>query len=117
MYIKNKNIDDFCTMITTCLWNGVPDVKVFHSYQEQYNDEDDIDNPEDKYVEFIYVLFTPLYTAIYNDTVKEEEFDKIDKKFNEFQDYNCEHKFQKYVFDELKLTDNVLYVGKEETNS
>lgn len=104
MIIENHNINDFCTMITTCVFNKTKDIRLFIS-TSQINQQ----------IKFTYVLFSPLYTAIYSDTVIEEEYNRIFSILEKCQDRDCNHDFRIQCFDNLSfnLEKCILTVGKE----
>ncbi len=111
MNIICKNINDFCTMITTCIANGIKDIRVFISEKESYPSVFFTSTPKD-HVTFTYALFTPLYTAIYSDNIHNSEYEKIYKVLTECQEEcNCDFRIQ--VFDDIKFKDNNLHVGRE----
>ena len=84
MLIQNHDINDFCTMITTCVFNKTKDIRLFIS-TSQINQQ----------IKFTYVLFSPLYTAIYSDTVIEEEYVIMILEYNVLIIF---HSIQKQVF-------------------
>lgn len=111
MNIICENINDFCTMITTCIANGIKDIRVFISEKESYPSVFFTSTPKD-YVTFTYALFTPLYTAIYSDNIHNSEYEKVYKVLTECQEEcNCDFRIQ--VFDDIKFKDNNLHVGRE----
>ena len=99
MNISCKSIDDFCNMISTCVVNGIKDVRIFISSDKSYPSVATI-NSEKCNIKFIYVLFTPLYTAIYNGNVKSNLYDEIYKQLIECQEQS-NVAFRIQVFDEL----------------
>lgn len=111
MNIICKNINDFCTMITTCIANGIKDIRVFISEKESYPSVAVQTTPKSN-ISFTYVLFTPLYTAIYSDNIKNFEYEKVYKTLLDCQEEcNCDFRIQ--VFDDIKLKDNNLHIEKE----
>lgn len=96
MYIKCNNINDFCTMITTCALNSIDDIRVFIEDSKHLT----------------YILFTPLYTAIYLDNVNEDKKEIIFKTLLECQE-NCNHSFRIQQFRYLDFKDNCLTVEGE----
>jgi len=90
-------------MITTCIFNGIKDIRVFIS-ESNINEK----------IKFTYVLFTPLYTAIYNGRKNTEECKPIFNTLSQCQE-QCNHKFRIQVFDKLFLDSetNRLVIGTE----
>ena len=112
MNIICNNINDFCTMITTCSCNNIKDIRIFISETESYPNGVITPSSLKNNTYFTYVLLTPLYTAIYSDNVKNTEYDNIYKILEECQE-NCNHDFRIQIFDKLNFKDNNLYIGKE----
>lgn len=106
-----NNIDDFYTMITTCCFNGIKDVRVFITEKESYPSVAVQTTPKN-HIRFTYALLTPLYTAIYSDNVKNTEYENIYNILEKCQ-AQCNHDFRIQVFDKLNFKDNNLYIGKE----
>lgn len=111
MNIICKDINDFCTMITTCSLNGIKDVRVFISEKENYPDVAFSTTPKNN-ITFTYALFTPLYTAIYSDNIVNIKYEDIYNVLIECQE-QCNHDFRIQVFDNLNFKDNNLYIGRE----
>ena len=112
MNIICDNINDFCTMITTCISNNVKDIRVFISSEESFPNIFFTNSNKDN-VRFTYALLTPLYTAIYSNNVKNTEYDNIYNTLDKCQE-NCNHDFYIQVFDKLEFqSDNNLHIGKE----
>ena len=111
MNIICKDINDFCTMITTCLSNGIKDVRVFISEKESYPNVF-VSSTSKDYISFTYALFTPLYTAIYSDNIKNFEYEKLYNVLTECQE-QCNHDIRIQIFDDIKFKDNNLYIGRE----
>lgn len=112
MNIICDNVNDFCTMITTSVFNDIKDIRVFISETASYPNIAFPNTPKDN-VKFTYVALTPLYTAIYSDNVNENEYDKIYKVLEQCQS-QCNHDFRIQVFDKLTFnSDNNLHIGKE----
>ena len=111
MYIQCSNINDFCTMITTCSLNGIADVRLFISEIPSFPNVA-TELSKKNYVKFTYALFTPLYTAIYNGNVLNTEYDKIYKTLESCQE-QCNHDFRIQIFDKLTFKDNALHIGTE----
>ena len=103
MYIKVNCIADFLTMIMTCTHNGVNQVRVFIA---------DSANESNYETNFTYVLFTPLYIAIYSGTVSDIEYDHIGKSLMSFQDSNAD-KFRIQVFEKIIVKNNCIDVTNE----
>lgn len=112
MTIINNNINDFCTMITTCALNKIHDNRVFIS--ENSYPEDGFGNVANNKTSFTYVLLTPLYTAIYKDKVNKDEYDKIYSILSDCQE-QCNGNFRIQVFDKISFNKdtNSLVVGCE----
>lgn len=111
MNIICNNINDFCTMITTCNLNGIKDIRIFISVDDSYPNVS-FPNSNKDHTRFTYALLTPLYTAIYSDNVKDVEYDNIYKELSECQE-NCNHDFRIQVFEKVDFINNNLYVEKE----
>lgn len=104
MYIKCEDIDVFCTMITTCSSNNIKDIRIFISEEDSYKKGlRDSSTPKD-HKKFTYVLFTPLYTAIYSDSVKDIDYENIYKTLENCQE-QCNHDFRIQIFDTLSFND------------
>lgn len=112
MNIICNNINDFCTMITTCVSNNIKDIRVFISEQESYPNGPITALSSKSNSSFTYVLFTPLYTAIYSGNIKTAEYDNIYNVLEKCQE-NCNHDFRIQIFDKLNFKDDNLYIGKE----
>ncbi len=59
MHIKCLNIDDFCTLITTCAMNGIKDIRVFINEHLSSDSLFEFDSSEKSNKLITYVLFTP----------------------------------------------------------
>ena len=92
MNIICNNINDFCTMITTCTLNGINDVRVFIS------ETSSIKNIKN----FTYAFFSPLYTAIYTGNVETSAYNEIYKNLENCQE-QCNHNFRIQIFDNLSF--------------
>lgn len=105
MYIRSNNINDFCLLIESCYRNEFQNIKIFISEHEVSKDV----------TEFIYVLFTPLYTAIYSDTISTYEYNKIYKTLETCQNSACEHNIYIQEFDNIEFDkdSHTLIVGKQ----
>lgn len=112
MNIICNNINDFCTMITTCICNNIKDIRVFISKKESYPNGVITPSSLKNNTSFTYALLTPLYTAIYSDNIKSNEYDNIYNALEKCQE-NCNHDFRIQIFDKLNFKDNNLYIGKE----
>lgn len=112
MNIICNNINDFCTMITTCTYNNIKDIRVFISEKESYPNGIITPSTLKNNTSFTYALLTPLYTAIYSDNIKTNEYDNIYHSLEKCQE-NCNHDFRIQIFDKLNFKDNTLYIGKE----
>lgn len=104
MTINVNNITDFITMITTCISNSINDIRVFISEKDSYPSVSTIGTPKN-HVKFTYVLFTPLYTAIYSDNIKSEKYDSIYKSLEICQE-QCKHDFRIQVFEDITYNSN-----------
>lgn len=102
MYIQCDNINDFCTMITTCSLNGINDVRLFISEEDSYKQGLITPASIKDHKSFTYVLFTPLYTAIYNGNIINTEYEKIYKTLENCQE-QCDHNFRIQIFDKLSF--------------
>ncbi len=102
MYIKCSNINDFCTMITTCSLNGIKDVRLFISERDSYKQGLITSNSIKNYKNFTYVFISPLYTAIYTGNVKNSEYEEIYKTLEDCQE-QCNHDFRIQIFDNLSF--------------
>ena len=111
MNIICNNINDFCTMITTCVSNSIKDIRVFISEHESYPSIATPASAKD-HISFTFVLFTPLYTAIYSSNVKKELYNEIYDSLEKCQE-QCNHDFRIQIFVSLKFKDNNLYISKE----
>lgn len=110
MNIICKNIDDFCTMITTCCANNIKDIRVFISEKESYPNVSV--GTSKNHISFTYALFTPLYTAIYSENILNSKYDSIYKTLLDCQEQcNCDFRIQ--VFNSIKYKDNNLYIERE----
>lgn len=112
MNIICNNINDFCTMITTCSFNGITDIRIFISDKITYPNGVITPSSSKSNTSFTYALLTPLYTAIYSDNVKDTEYDNIYHVLEKCQE-DCNHDFRIQIFDNLNFKDNNLYIGKE----
>lgn len=92
MNIICNNINDFCTMITTCTSNGIQDVRVFIS------ETSSIKNTKN----FTYVFFSPIYTAIYTGNEETSTYEEIYKTLEKCQE-QCNHDFRIQIFDDLSF--------------
>lgn len=104
MNIVCNDINDFCTMITTCTLNGIKDVRVFISETSSTENT----------TNFTYVLFSPLYTAIYTGDFEISEYEKIYNTLENCQE-QCNHNFCIQMFKNLSFdTDkNILTIENE----
>ena len=111
MTIQVNNITDFINLIETCISNNIKDVRVFTSEETKR-----ISKPEElKYdTSFTYVLFTPLYNAIYSDKIKAENYDTIFKDLLLFQK-QCNHDFRIQRFKNISFdaSKNILKVDSQ----
>lgn len=112
MNIICNNINDFCTMITTCIQNNIKDIRVFINEEESYPNSVITQTSLKNNTSFTYVLLTPLYTAIYSDNIKTTEYDNVYNSLEKCQE-NCNHDFRIQIFDKLNFKDNNLYIGKK----
>ncbi len=112
MTIINNNINDFCTMITTCTANKIHDIRIFICKNEII--KDGFGNIIKDKVSFTYVLLTPLYTAIYKGKVSNEEYDIIYKTLFNCQE-QCKCNLEIQAFDKISFNEstNCLTVGRE----
>lgn len=111
MNIICDNIDDFCTMITTCTFNRIKDIRVFITRKDSYPSVSVPTSPKD-HIDFTYVLLTPLYTAIYSANVKSTKYETIYEILEDCQS-QCNYDFRIQIFDKLDFKDNNLYIEKE----
>lgn len=102
MYIQCSNIQDFCTLITTCSANGIKDIRVFISQSDSFKNSLRASNEVKDYKRFTYALFTPLYTAIYSNKVKDTEYQNIFKTLEDCQE-QCNHDFYIQIFEKLSF--------------
>lgn len=104
MNIICNNINDFCTMITTCTLNGIKDVRVFISST----------NSTENTTNFSYVLFSPLYTAIYKGISENSEYEKNYNTLKNCQE-QCDHNFCIQIFKNLSFDSdkNILTIEDE----
>ena len=98
-------------MITTCSLNGINDIRVFIEQKSSYPNAS-FPNSSKNYHRFTYALFTPLYTAIYSDNVKNDLYDTIFNSLLECQE-NCNHSFRIQEFEYLDFKDGSLTIEKE----
>jgi len=114
MYIKCDNINDFCTMITTCSLNNINEVRLFISETDSYSKGLRTASSVKDHIKFTYVFFSPIYTAIYTDNVKNSEYDKIYKSLEYCQE-QCNHSFRIQVFNNLSFDfdNNCLCIDNE----
>lgn len=102
MNIQCNNINDFCTMITTCSLNGINDVRLFVSENDSYRQGIVTPNSYKDHISFTFIFFSPIYTAIYTGNVKDTEYDKIYKTLEMCQE-QCKHSFRIQIFDPLSF--------------
>lgn len=114
MNILCNNIDDFCSMISTCTFNGIKDVRLFISEKDTYRNGLITANSIKDHKKFTYIFFSPLYTAIYTDSVYLEDYNVIYNKLETCQE-QCNHDFRIQVFDSLSFNfdTQLLTIGKE----
>lgn len=115
MTIQVNNITDFINLIETCISNNIKDIRMFTSEETKCANQKISKSETLRYdTSFIFVLFTPLYTAIYSDKIKTENYDTIFKNLLLFQK-QCNHdfciqRFRKISFDASK---NILKVDSQ----
>lgn len=112
MYLQCNNINDFCTMITTCSLNGIKDIRVFISEATSYGKGLITTNSIKDHTKFTYVFFSPLYTAIYTGNIKNEDYELVYKSLEKCQE-QCNHDFRIQVFDVLSFNYDKNYLVVE----
>lgn len=115
MTIQVNNITDFINLIETCISNNIKDVRVFTSEETKCTTQR-ISKPEElKYdTSFTYVLFTPLYNAIYSDKIKAENYDTIFKDLLLFQKQcNYDFRIQRFKNISFDASKNILKVDSQ----
>lgn len=116
MNIICNNINDFCTMITTCTLNNIKDVRIFVSETDSYNKGLITSNSIKNHKKFTYVFLSPLYTAIYTGNVENSTYEKIYKTLENCQE-QCGHDFRIQIFDNLSFDfDKCILTIKNEIN-
>jgi len=65
MYIKCDNINDFCTMITTCSLNNINEVRLFISETDSYSKGLRTASSVKDHIKFTYVFFSPIYKNLF----------------------------------------------------
>ena len=113
MTINVNNINDFISMISTCVENNIKNIRVFISEKESYPNLSTIGTPKD-YINFSYVLLTPLYTAIYSENIKNIKYDEIRKTLLSYQN-ETNMSFRIQIFDDITYNydNNTLSISRE----
>lgn len=91
MYITVKNINDFDSLVTETINNGISDSRIYFSENES-SININFSKEHEKYIDFTYLFYGPLYTAIYSDTKLKNEYDKIYQKLLDIQNAIPEEK-------------------------
>ncbi|GEM_PF-5011096 len=116
MVVVVKNLVDFETMITTCIYNGESGrIRVFISDKKSSSAPGtSFGNDGRSFTKFTYVLFAPMYNVIFTNKITTPDYDDMQKRFFEFHDRNAD-KFRIQVFDSIKIDEekNQITVEKE----
>ena len=115
MTIQVNNITDFINLIETCISNNIKDIRLFINEENTCTTQKISKSELLRYdTSFTYVLFTPLYTAIYSDKIKAENYDTIFKNLLSFQE-QCNHDFRIQRFKNISFdaSKNILKVDSQ----
>ncbi len=98
MNINCKTIKDFCELINISIGQGIKNQCVFASSNLSYPSISFANTSKD-HKSFIYVFFTPLYTAIYSGNVKSNI---ADEEYNLLKETCSKYELHIHTFDNLK---------------
>ena len=109
MNINCKNISDFCELVRVSVGHDLKNQCVFASSKQGYPSLAFPNTPKD-HKTFTYVLFTPLYTAIYSGNIKDDLFDK---EYDLLKETCSKYEIYIHTFDKLSYNSDTNTVSLE----